>query len=749
MAKPLRILHVITSLRTGGAERLMVDLLPRLRDKGMEIELAVFDGTRTDFYHALKQQGIPIHILGVGLKAMHSPKCILPLRRLIRQFDVVHTHNTPCQFFAALACIGLKNAPKLVTTEHSTNNDRRKYSLLKPIDRWMYGRYTQIIGVSESTTQALLDYLPHLSHCQTINNGIDVRSFQQALPAEDLTQQFSEVKRLVMAAAFRAAKDHETVICALHHLPQEYHLLLAGDGERRKMVEGFVESQNLSHRVHFLGNRQDVAAVLKTADVVVMSSHYEGFGLSAVEGFASGRPVVASNVPGLREIIGGAGILFPQGDALELAHKILALEQDEVHRQQTIERGTERAWQYDISTMVDAYSQVYYDIGKTKIIRISTVPISLNVFCKGLLQELSKEYEVVAVSSPGTELEELETREKVRTVAVPMQRHISPIHDLISLWQLFWLFRKERPTMVHSITPKAGLLSMIAAKLAGVPIRLHTFTGLIWPTASGLKRKILVATDKLLCFCATHLNPEGRGVAHDLQTHITHKPLTVLGHGNVRGIDFEYYKSTPDIELAAQQCRADLGIPSDAFVFLFVGRIVRDKGIVELLEAFKNLTESYAQKSDTSSPISLLLVGDEEEHLDPLPPFTQQLIRTLPNVYRLPYHTDVRPFYATAQALVFPSYREGFPNVVLEAGAFSLPSIVTDINGSREIITNEVNGLIIPPQNIEALTQAMQTLLHTPHLKSMGKAAYRNVQQHFSKALVWQQLKDYYQHLLQ
>lgn len=386
---------------------------------------------------------------------------------------------------------------------------------------------------------------------------------------------------------------------------------------------------------------------------------------------------------------------------------------------------------------------------KPKIIRISTVPISLNVFCKGLLQELSNDYEVVAVSSPGADLEEIEIREKVRTIAVPMRRHISPLHDLISLWQLFWLFRREKPDMVHSITPKAGLLSMIAAKLAGVPIRLHTFTGLIWPTARGLKRKILVATDKLLCACATHLNPEGQGVAHDLQTHITHKPLTVLGHGNVRGIDFDHYTSTPDIERAAQQCRADLGIPADAFVFLFVGRIVSDKGIVELLEAFKKLTENYAPKSHTFSSISLLLVGDEEEHLDPLPTSTQQLINTLPNVYRLPFQTDVRPFYATAQALVFPSYREGFPNVVLEAGAFALPSIVTDINGSREIITNGDNGLVIPPQNIEALTQAMQTLLHTPHLKSMGEAAYHNVQQHFSKARVWQQLKDYYQHLLQ
>ncbi len=360
MDKPLRILHVITSLRTGGAERLMVDLLPRLREKGLEIELAVFDGTRTDFYHALKQQGILIHTLGMGLKAMHSPKCIPALRRLMQQFDVVHTHNTPCQLFTALAAIGLKNPPQLVTTEHNTTNRRRKYSLLKSIDRWMYGRYAQIIGVSESTTQALLNYLPHLPHCQTINNGIDVRSFQQALPAEDLVQQFSEVKRLVMAAAFRAQKDHETVICALHHLPQEYHLLLAGDGERRRMVENFVESQNLSHRVHFLGNRQDVAAVLKTADVVVMSSKYEGLSLSSLEGLASGRPVVASDVPGLREIIGGAGVLFPQGDAQELANNIIALTENDTLRQAIIEKDMLRARQFDISTMVEKYCDLYH-----------------------------------------------------------------------------------------------------------------------------------------------------------------------------------------------------------------------------------------------------------------------------------------------------------------------------------------------------------------------------------------------------
>ena len=178
--------------------------------------------------------------------------------------------------------------------------------------------------------------------------------------------------------------------------------------------------------------------------------------------------------------------------------------------------------------------------GKVKIIRASTVPESLDTFCRGLLSELQQEcgYEVVAVSSPGDRLDTLAAREGVRTVAVPMERHISPLKDLKSLWRLLRVFRRERPAMVHSMTPKAGLLSMMAAWICRVPVRLHTFTGLVFPTATGLTQKILVFTDRLTCACATHIVPEGEGVRNDLTSYrITAKPLKVLGHGNVRGID--------------------------------------------------------------------------------------------------------------------------------------------------------------------------------------------------------------------
>ena len=212
---------------------------------------------------------------------------------------------------------------------------------------------------------------------------------------------------------------------------------------------------------------------------------------------------------------------------------------------------------------------------RKKIIRTATVPTSLETFCKGLLRDLSEEYEVVALSSPGDEMREIEEREGVRTIEVPMERHISPFKDLESLLALIRVFRKERPDMVHSMTPKAGLLCMIAAWWVRVPVRVHTFTGLVFPTSTGLKRRVLMLTDKITCACATNIIPEGNGVKDDLiKNKITKKPLNVLGYGNVRGVDMEYYDRTPKVAEIAESLR-DVSL----FTFVFVGRIVRDKGL--------------------------------------------------------------------------------------------------------------------------------------------------------------------------
>ena len=374
-----------------------------------------------------------------------------------------------------------------------------------------------------------------------------------------------------------------------------------------------------------------------------------------------------------------------------------------------------------------------------KLIRSATVPSSLDVFCRGLLRELSESYEVVALSSPGDELSVIACREGVRTIAVEMERHIAPVKDLVSLFRLVRVLRRERPDIIHSMTPKAGLLCMMAAWLARVPVRVHTFTGLVFPTSKGLKRRILMLTDALTCACATHVIAEGQGVRNDLLNFgITRKNVRVLGHGNVRGIDLVHYDRTPEVMQRAAEIRREIGAADDSFVFIAVGRLVGDKGIRELVEAFSRLLKDHPDAH-------LLLVGDEEPQLDPLPAATKATITACPNIHAVGNQADVRPYYAAANALVHASYREGFPNVVIEAGAMQLPCIVTDINGSREIIINNQNGLIVPPHDADSLYVAMQRFVSNPQLvNSLSANACRLVAERYEQGFVRQCLKDFY-----
>lgn len=365
--------------------------------------------------------------------------------------------------------------------------------------------------------------------------------------------------------------------------------------------------------------------------------------------------------------------------------------------------------------------------------------MSLTAFCSGMLKELSNKYEVVAVSSPGEDLEKVALRESVRTIGVSMERHISVLKDLKSLFSMIQVFRKEKPTMVHSMTPKAGLLCMIAGKLTGVPVRVHTFTGLVWPTESGLKRRILMFTDKLTCACATHIIPEGEGVKSDLITgRITKKHLKVLGFGNVKGIDLTQYVITDELKAKSEKLR------SEKFTFLFVGRIVRDKGINELVEAFNKLSQTVDAR--------LLLIGPYEDTIDPISEHSRELIEKNPTIESLgaKYGEELLSYYAASDCFVFPSYREGFPNTVIEAGAMNLPSIVTDINGSREIIINGENGVIVPSQNADALYDAMLNMVNNQEERErMADNARKMIADRFEQGFVRKCLYDFYDEILQ
>ena len=373
-----------------------------------------------------------------------------------------------------------------------------------------------------------------------------------------------------------------------------------------------------------------------------------------------------------------------------------------------------------------------------KLIRTSTIPASLENLLKGQLKMLSKYYNVLAVSSPGDDMETIEEREGVRTIAIPMERRISLIKDFISLIRLIVLFAKERPDMVHSITPKAGLLSMLAAWITRVPVRMHTFTGLVFPTATGKMQKLLIAMDRLTCFCATHINPEGEGVKRDLVNYnITSKPLHIIANGNVNGIDLEYFDKTPEVVEKACSYKKE-----GTFTFCFVGRMVRDKGINELVHSFLRLY----QKDER---VRLLLVGPFEKELDPVLPEVEEHILHHPGICYMGYQNDVRPFLVASDALVCPSYREGFPNVVIQAGAMGLPAIVTDINGCNEIVLPDLNGVIIPSKDEQALYESMKYFAsHPVEVERMAANARPLIASRYEQRIVWNALLDEYKSII-
>lgn len=358
----MKILHITTSLQTGGVEMLIVNLMPRFKALGYEVGVVVFYAERTVLMERLEKECPECKIYCFG-HSYYNPWYIVKLIRIMRHYDIIHTHNSSPQLFAAIANIFCHK--KLITTEHSTNNRKRERGgIFRLVDKWMYRRYNDVICISEIAEQKLREYLGNTDgqHICTINNGVDVEMFHNAEPFPELK---TEMFVAVMVAGFREAKDQDTLIKAMTFLPKEqYELWLVGDGVRRRELQNLVHELDLQDNVKFLGLRTDVPNVLKSADVVVMSSHWEGLSLSNVEGMSVGKPFVASDVNGLREVTKDYGLLFPHGDEKALAEIIMKLHDDKDYYKQVADKCYERACQFDIKTMVEAYSNIYLSLKK-------------------------------------------------------------------------------------------------------------------------------------------------------------------------------------------------------------------------------------------------------------------------------------------------------------------------------------------------------------------------------------------------
>lgn len=362
----MKVLHIITSLNIGGAEKLMVDLLPQLKSRGVEAELLLFVGNRTMFYDQLEREGIKITSFA-DKGSVYNPLHIIRLYRFLRKnrFDVVHTHITAPQLFAAI--VAMLCSIKLVTTEHSASNHRRDWKWYRLIDQWMYSKYSKIISISDSTEDNIREYLGSSKSDNkylTVYNGVDVDKFANAQPRTDY---HTDKKVVTMVAGFRYQKDQDTLIRAMLHLPyEEYELWLVGDGERRGELEALVQSLGLNDQVKFWGIRGDVPSLLKSSDVVVMSSHWEGLSLSNIEGMSVGKPFIASDVDGLHEMTAGPGLLFAHGDDKRLAALITQVTTDKELYDRVAAQCQARARQYDISRMADGYIEVYKELLKAQ-----------------------------------------------------------------------------------------------------------------------------------------------------------------------------------------------------------------------------------------------------------------------------------------------------------------------------------------------------------------------------------------------
>lgn len=350
----MKILHIISSLETGGAQRLLSDILP-LMVKGNAVTLLVNKDIDNDFSKKVREAGVKI--VSMQCPNPYHLKNIFLLMKMMKGYDIVHVHLFPSLYWAALA--SLFTRVNLVYTEHSTSNRRRGKWYFRPIESFAYNRYKRVISISEQARDALVAWVGASSTDKryvVVNNGVNLAHFS-GNPTKN-----SSSKTLIMVSRFVASKDQMTVLRAMRLLPDDVHLILVGDGENLAACKTFAEKQGLSDRVQFVGNQSDVNAWIAKADVGIQSSKWEGFGLTAVELMAAGKPVVATDVEGLRQVVEGAGLLFPVGDEERLATMVKRLLDDESYYKQIAGKCSERAKLYDIHVTVDQYLEIYNEI---------------------------------------------------------------------------------------------------------------------------------------------------------------------------------------------------------------------------------------------------------------------------------------------------------------------------------------------------------------------------------------------------
>jgi glycosyltransferase involved in cell wall biosynthesis len=380
-----------------------------------------------------------------------------------------------------------------------------------------------------------------------------------------------------------------------------------------------------------------------------------------------------------------------------------------------------------------------------KLIRVTTIPLALNTLLRGQMKYMKENgLDVIMVSADGPEREAVIKREGCPHHIIPMTRAITPFADLRSLWKMYRYFKKEKPDIVHSHTPKAGLIGMMAARMAGVKTRIHTIAGLRFMTSAGMTRKILVRMEKLTAACATHVWPNSRSLKEYVLKNNLARPskVEVIAEGSSNGIDLARFNESVVQPEKLEEIKGKIGYDPSLFYFVSVGRIVKDKGMEELSNAFARLYKENGK-------VRLLLLGDFEDEQDPVTPASREILMNHPGIFRMGWTADVPYYLHLANVLVHPSYREGFPNVLLQAGAMNCAVICSRITGNVDIVDDGETGLICEVKDENSLFEKMKFAVENVEtLANLSSSLYKKVHEKFDQRVVHQALLKKYQEIL-
>lgn len=362
----MKILHIVNDHVTGGVRTLVLELALYQKRKGNDVTiLSLLDSPHiAEESEMLKREkGIYLHM--IGRQCLYNPLKILTLSREMKKYDVVHVHQFPNQFFSKIAytLLDKKKRPYFITTEHSTFNNRRKYNLLRPFDRWFYKTYNKIVCISKAAEINLKEWLKSNKLDEkiiTITNGVNILKYKDAVNKLPKVIDYDDAKKyIVMVARMAYPKDPRTLVRSLKYCPQNVDLIFIGDGELNQSINDEATVMNMENRIHILGNRNNVPQLLKGGHIGVLSTKWDGFGLVAVEYMAAGLPVIVSDVDGLRDVVGDKDALFHYGDEKDLGKKISRLVEDEDYYKEKKNYSENRCKLFSVDKMNEEYMKVY------------------------------------------------------------------------------------------------------------------------------------------------------------------------------------------------------------------------------------------------------------------------------------------------------------------------------------------------------------------------------------------------------